>query len=89
MYSDIGRSMGSERESKEGNPEDSLNGVRIQLQPYRTSWHHSKDTERNGMCIQRYVVEKYIPAPGFYFVFKEDDSVYHLPIDSSGTAGGS
>lgn len=76
--------MVSQREAEARGLEDSLE--RVQLQPYKTSWHHTKETAKNGMSIQRYVVEKYIPAPGFYFVFKEDDSVYHLPLNQD-TAG--
>ena len=52
---------------------------RIQLQPHRMSWHPSKDM--NCSTVQRYVVERYIPAPGYYFVFDEGDVVRHIPID--------
>jgi hypothetical protein len=57
----------------------------IQLPPYKSSWH-GKERDYYGMPIQRYVRERYIPAPGFHFVDK-GDSVYHIPIDQDIPSG--
>lgn len=81
--------MGNEREAEARHVEDTLNGERFQLLPHRISWHSNEKWSAPGMSVSRYIVEKYIPANGFYFAFGKDDSVYHLPIDQSGTAGGS
>lgn len=58
---------------------------RQQLQPYKISWH--PNPKNADMSIQRYVVEKYIPAPGFCFVF-EENSVHHVPINHEENTGG-
>ena len=58
---------------------------RVQLGPYQTSWH-GREKLYLGMPLERYVREKYIPAPGYNFVDK-DGSVYHLPIDQEIQSG--